>query len=261
MSNVVRDGEMPNGSPLPIGEGVAVGCSALCRQCAAEQGRSSEWDSFHYGTNRRCDACDREGLCAMMPNAPVSGGDKPSARCDGWPLGQPVRKGHMDRYFVDERNGCIAVRDREQTDPDYPGLHPDTRGVVRYWIGSRIAETCPTCGQRRPAGWEIADSDRQAAVALCAELNQANAPVSGDKPSTQVAGSARGCHNCAGDVLLQMSCRHPSGFGSWQDLRGYLLDYNIIGNDDETCGLLEEAYNRWPNKMLSVPGERETRND
>jgi len=51
----------------------------------------------------------------------------------------------------------------------------------------------------------------------------------------------------AGDVLLQASYRHPSGFGSWQDLRGYLLDYNIIGNDDETCGLLEEAYDRWPN--------------
>ena len=39
----------------------------LCQQCATEQGRSSEWDTFHYGTNRRCDACDREGLCAMMP--------------------------------------------------------------------------------------------------------------------------------------------------------------------------------------------------
>ena len=45
--------------------------SVLCRQCATEQGRSAEWNSFHYGTNRRCDACDREGLCAMIPNAPV----------------------------------------------------------------------------------------------------------------------------------------------------------------------------------------------
>ena len=41
---------------------------ALCRRCAAEQGRFAEWDSFHYGTNRRCDACNRDGLCAMMPN-------------------------------------------------------------------------------------------------------------------------------------------------------------------------------------------------
>jgi hypothetical protein len=80
----------------------------------------------------------------------------------------------MDRYFVDERGGCIAVRDREKTDPEYPGLHPDTTGVIRYWGGTPIADTCPTCGQRRPAGWEIADTDRRAAVALCAELNQAN---------------------------------------------------------------------------------------
>jgi len=44
------------------------GCSALCKQCAAEQRRSVEWDTYHYGTNRACDACGREGLCAMMPN-------------------------------------------------------------------------------------------------------------------------------------------------------------------------------------------------
>jgi hypothetical protein len=49
----------------------APACSALCKQCAAEQGRSVEWDAFHYGTNRRCDACDREGLCAMMPNSAI----------------------------------------------------------------------------------------------------------------------------------------------------------------------------------------------
>jgi len=80
-----------------------------------------------------------------------------------------------NRYFVDERGGCIAVRDREKTDPEYPGLHPDTTGVIRYWDGAPNSDTCPTCGQRRLAGWEIADADRQAAVALCAELNQANA--------------------------------------------------------------------------------------
>ena len=89
------------------------------------------------------------------------------------------QKETMNRYFVDERAGCIAVRDREQTDPEYPGLHPDTTGVVRYWHGTPQNDTCPTCGQRRPAGWEIADADRQSAVALCAELNQANAQREG----------------------------------------------------------------------------------
>lgn len=39
----------------------------------------------------------------------------------------------MNRYFVDERVGCIAVRDRLKTDPEYQGLHPDTEGVVRFW--------------------------------------------------------------------------------------------------------------------------------
>lgn len=80
----------------------------------------------------------------------------------------------MDRYFVDERGGCIAVRDREKTDQEYSGLHPDTPGVIQYWSGIPFADTCPTCGQRRNAGWEISDADRQSAVALCAELNKAH---------------------------------------------------------------------------------------
>lgn len=63
-----------------------VGGLVLCRQCAAEHGRSSEWDAFHYGTNRRCNACDRDGLCAMMPNAEAQSGAvatslKPVVRC------------------------------------------------------------------------------------------------------------------------------------------------------------------------------------
>lgn len=37
------------------------------------------------------------------------------------------------RYYVDLRRGCMAVRDREQTEPDYPGLHFDTKGVLLYW--------------------------------------------------------------------------------------------------------------------------------
>ena len=77
----------------------------------------------------------------------------------------------MDRYFVDERTGCIAVRDRNNTDPKYQGLHSDTTGVVKYWHGVPQSAICPTCGNRRPAGWEIADADRQAATNLCAELN------------------------------------------------------------------------------------------
>ena len=44
------------------------------------------------------------------------------------------------RYFVDERSGCVAVRDKKYTDPEYRGLHDDTRGVVKYWQGEPYQE-------------------------------------------------------------------------------------------------------------------------
>ena len=78
------------------------------------------------------------------------------------------------RFFVDERTGCIAVRDRGYTDPEYNGLHSDTVGVVRYWDGKPETVTCPTCGHTRSNGFSIADEDRQAAHALCDRLNAEN---------------------------------------------------------------------------------------
>jgi len=44
----------------------------------------------------------------------------------------------MPRYFVDERAGCAAVRDREHPkyNKDYPGLHHDTPDVIEYKHGS-----------------------------------------------------------------------------------------------------------------------------
>lgn len=43
------------------------------------------------------------------------------------------------RFFIDERVGCIAVRDREHPDydPKYPGLHNDTADVIFYAHGSK----------------------------------------------------------------------------------------------------------------------------
>ena len=79
----------------------------------------------------------------------------------------------MDRYYVDERSGCIAVRDYDNTDQNHPGLDADTTGVVRFWHGSPLDEICPTCGQRRPAGWTLAEEARRAAYTLCAEMNAA----------------------------------------------------------------------------------------
>lgn len=75
------------------------------------------------------------------------------------------------RYFVDERSGCIAVRDRENTDPEYNGLHSDTEGVVKFWHGRQVKKVCSECGHHYTDGWEISAHDKTQAILLCAELN------------------------------------------------------------------------------------------
>ena len=84
------------------------------------------------------------------------------------PLDEIVR-----RFFVDDRSGCIAVRDRIKTDPEYTGLHEDTEGVVRYWNGKQVYEKCPTCGTMRTLGWVISEDDLREAQELCDRLNHA----------------------------------------------------------------------------------------
>ena len=87
----------------------------------------------------------------------------------------------MERYFVDERGGCIAVRDREKTNPDYPGLHEDTTGVVKYWNGTPVSKTCPTCKHTRSNGWEIPQAIKDEAQELCDSLNSpSNSTTDGD---------------------------------------------------------------------------------
>lgn len=76
-----------------------------------------------------------------------------------------------NRYFVDERTGCIAVRDHKNTDPEYPGLHPDTPGVVKYWSGHPAFETCPLCKDRRQVGYEVDETARTQAREYCNKLN------------------------------------------------------------------------------------------
>jgi len=41
----------------------------------------------------------------------------------------------MQRYYVDVRDGCGAVRDRQKTGNEEQGLNPHTKGVVLYKIG------------------------------------------------------------------------------------------------------------------------------
>lgn len=73
---------------------------------------------------------------------------------------QPKVNPALPRFFVDERGGCIAVRDRTLTDPEYPGLHHDTEGVVWYRHGT----TKDGC-------WSVDPKHVEEAKAECTRLN------------------------------------------------------------------------------------------
>jgi len=68
----------------------------------------------------------------------------------------------MDRYFLDIRVGCAAVRDRQHPsyDESYPGLHQDTPDVVLYKHGKN------TYGN-----WEVNKEDILELQSLCDKLN------------------------------------------------------------------------------------------
>ena len=78
----------------------------------------------------------------------------------------------MERYFIDERSGCLAVRDNGKTNPDDYGLHEDTKGVVKFWMGKINTKHCKACGSVKDRVWEIKEEDRIAAKKLCDELNE-----------------------------------------------------------------------------------------
>lgn len=76
------------------------------------------------------------------------------------------------RFFIDERCGCIAIRDRTRTDPEESGLHQCTEGVVWYRNGRQVeADPCPTCGHRGPLTWSVSAHDKAEAILECARLN------------------------------------------------------------------------------------------
>ncbi len=65
------------------------------------------------------------------------------------------------RYFVDERGGIIAVRNRDQTDPEYKGLHGDTPGVIWYEMGWSDEKN----------NWNLLSGARTRAEIVCDTLN------------------------------------------------------------------------------------------
>jgi len=70
------------------------------------------------------------------------------------------------RFYVDERVGCIAVRDRTKDHWWNSGLSEDTEGVRGYWTGVRQEDEKGNFKQ-----WDVLDSQRKEAAALCDLLN------------------------------------------------------------------------------------------
>lgn len=78
--------------------------------------------------------------------------------------------GEGERYYIDERVGCIAVRDLMVPLED-SHLDSSTEGVVKFWMGNWRENTCPTCHQKCGGHWEISEEIRADAVRLCEKLN------------------------------------------------------------------------------------------
>ncbi len=68
------------------------------------------------------------------------------------------------RFYIDERAGCIAVRDREHPyfNPEYQGLHQSNADVIFY-----------AHGFQKEGVWNIHPYDIQKAKNVCEHLNRA----------------------------------------------------------------------------------------
>ena len=75
------------------------------------------------------------------------------------------------RFYVDERVGCIAVRDRTKTDPNRNGLDPDMPDVVWWGRGTNVPRPCSECGKPRGWEWVVSSATKAEAIMECARLN------------------------------------------------------------------------------------------
>lgn len=78
-----------------------------------------------------------------------------------------------DRFFIDERVGCIAVIDRQHPDydPKRQGLEERMGGVVWYEDGIQVVENCPHCGGTQGKGWLLRKGARERAEKQLRILN------------------------------------------------------------------------------------------
>ena len=74
----------------------------------------------------------------------------------------------MPRFFVDERNGCIAIRDRQHPDFDaeHQGLDADLPDVVDFKMGEQIKFS-------KFVTWDLAPEIISDFNSRCALLNEA----------------------------------------------------------------------------------------
>lgn len=82
-----------------------------------------------------------------------------------------------DRYFVDQRGGCIAVRDREHPkhDPSYQGLHKNTIDVIEYRHGYTANDV-----------WNVSEDDTKYMNNLCDWLNNKSKQMNTTKALEQI---------------------------------------------------------------------------
>jgi hypothetical protein len=74
-------------------------------------------------------------------------------------------KQDMPRFFVDERNGCVAIRDRTLKDPDDNGCDADKIDVVKFATGNKT-------GTGKFITWNVAPRIISEFRIECALLNE-----------------------------------------------------------------------------------------
>ena len=78
----------------------------------------------------------------------------------------------MNRYYIDQRKGCIAVRDKNLDNLEDDILWHGIPGVIKFWLFPLEPYFCPTCDQCitniRPINNEMVKQ----AEKLCKELNE-----------------------------------------------------------------------------------------
>jgi len=77
-----------------------------------------------------------------------------------------------ERFFVDDRCGCVAVRDRTLLDENSPGLHGDEPDCVKFWMKGKKSVRCQCCDHI--ADVYVLDDHVDDAHQLAKRLNQHN---------------------------------------------------------------------------------------